>query len=110
MPHERTPSNGARPRLTTAGRLLVAIAERGAPTLAALAQRLDVTDARLDECRRGVRPLELESQMRLAAFVLAEAPDHARLARARYDQAQAALRMRDGADRVHMTYPKEHFR
>jgi hypothetical protein len=52
-------------------------------------------------------PLELEEQMRLAAVTLTIAPEHGRLARALYAQAQAALRAQSPGGRLHLIYPKE---
>jgi hypothetical protein len=104
---ERAPGEVAPLRLTTAGRLLAAIEDAGRVTLAELAPGVGVRPQRLAECRRGVHPLELEEQMRLAAVTLILAPEHGRPARALYAQAQAALRARSPGDHLHLTYPKE---
>ncbi len=106
---ECEPGAAQRP-LTTAGRLLRRVTEQGPLELSALARGVGVSARRLEECRRGVRPLELESQMRLAAAVATMAPEHAGGARALYAQAQAALRVEASVDCRHTTYPRQHFR
>ena len=93
-----------RARLTTAGRLLAAIEERGTADLARLAWHLGVPQERLAECRDGVRPLDVEVQIRLATLVLTVAPEHGRLARQLEAQAQSALRVEQGAVSSHRTY------
>ncbi|HYD53684.1 MAG TPA: hypothetical protein VEA99_13700 [Gemmatimonadaceae bacterium] len=109
-PHATGTSDATRPRLTTAGRLLATLAESEQVDLVDLARRLGIPATRLEECRQGLRPLELEAQMRLAAITLLVAPELRRRAQALYNQAQAALRMQAGEDRNHMTYPREFFR
>lgn len=95
-------------RLSTAGRLLLAIEGGGAP-LAELARLTGVREQTLLECRDGIRPLEPAVQMKLAAGALIVAPEHERLARTLYAQAQAALRLEESGAVRHLTYPKERF-
>ena len=47
--------------------------------------------------------------MRLAAAILAMAPELERKAYALYGQAQAALRMREDPGRSHQFYPRDRF-
>ncbi len=98
----RVPRN----RLTTAGRLLAAVHERGSVDLAEIAKMLHVPVAYLEECRDGERTLELEVQLLLAAAALTLAPDHARLARQLHAQAQSALRVQQGTVATHPTYQR----
>jgi hypothetical protein len=95
--------------LSTAGRLLVAIAREGAFNLDDIARHARIARRQLEECRDGVCPLEPEAQMRLAAAVLVIAPEHERKAYALYGQAQAALRMREDPGRSHQFYPRDRF-
>lgn len=97
------------PRLSTAGRLLVAISRNDAFLLDEIAQRTRISKQHLDECRDGTRSLGLEEQMRLAAVLIAIAPDYERKAHALYGQAQAALRMREDPGRSHQLYPRDRF-
>jgi len=103
-------SAGSRQRLSTAGKLLDAIAKQGEPKLEEIARYLRIKVRRLEECRDGICPLEPEMQMRLAATVVALGSEHKRLAYALYAQAQAALRMQQEPDRSHKYYPRERFR
>ncbi len=93
---------------TTAGRLLDDVAASGSIDLVMLARRLGITVARIAECRLGLRPLELETQIVLAGVVTVLAPQHARLARRLHAQAQSALRVREGAVESHQTYGMVH--
>jgi len=99
----------AQPRLSTAGRLLAALTAAGSVELAELGRQLGVGVQALERCRQGLEPLEPETQMRLAALTLLVAPEHGRLARTLYGQAQAALRVQLGEGVQHKTYPKEFF-
>jgi hypothetical protein len=107
-----TPSvgpNPLRPRVSTAGRLLLAIEKKRGPALEEIARHSRIGVRRLENCRDGIQPLDPEAQMRLAVTVLALALEHKRKAYTLYGQAQAALRMRDDPDRSHQFYPKERF-
>ena len=97
-------------RRTAAARLLSAVVADDEISLGALAAHLRLSVATLEDCVDGIRPLELEAQLRLAALVCLVAPRHERLARALYAQAQAAMRVAQASPNRHMTYPKEHFR
>jgi hypothetical protein len=107
--HKNRPQ-APRPRLTTAGRLLKAVAHDGVTTLSDLARQLRIPSDDLEHCEQGLKSLELETQMRLAAIVAEVAPEHARLAHALYGQAQAALRMQLLDGRQHSSYPRVEFR
>ena len=96
-------------RLSAAGRLLVALTRDGKHTLDDVALRAQIGTKQLEECRDGVRSLDLEAQMRLAAAILVIAPEHERKAHALYGQAQAALRMREDPGRSHQFYPRDRF-
>lgn len=96
-------------RLGTAARLLLAIERGGEVPLAELARLTGVSEPTLAGCRDGVRPLDADVQMKLAASVLILAPAHQRLARTLYAQAQAALRLEESGGLRHLTYPKERF-
>jgi len=96
-------------RVSTAGKLLAAVTREGKRTLDEIALRAQVSTKELEECRDGSRSLELEAQMRLAAAILAIAPEHERKAYALYGQAQAALRMREDPGRSHQFYPRDRF-
>ena len=89
---------GTNTKLTAAGRLLQAVEASGAIELSHLAGRLGISMRRLEECRDGVRALNLE-----------HAPEHARLASKLHGQAQAALRMRDGDVATHSVYYQRHY-
>jgi len=97
------------PRLSTAGRLLVAICREDTLLLDDIARRARITRHRLDQCRDGIRSLELEEQLRLAAVLIAVAPKYERRAYTLYGQAQAALRMREDPGRSHQFYPRDRF-
>lgn len=98
----RTPKH-----LTSAGRLLRAVADNGAIELPRLARHLNVSARLLQACLDGERPLEIELQIMLAALVLelAPHPQLAPLARRLHAQAQSALRVREGAVSSQATYP-----
>jgi len=96
-------------RLSAAGRLLVAIGRTGTCTLDDVARRSQIPTRRLEDCRDGILSLDPEEQMRLAAAMLALAPEYERKAYALYGQAQAALRMREDPDRSHQIYPRDRF-
>jgi hypothetical protein len=108
--NEPLTTNNTRARQSTAGKLLALIAVKGTPSLEDIARHARVSKRQLEECRDGIRPLEPEAQMRLAAALLAIAPEHERKAHTLYAQAQAALRMRDDPGRSHQFYPREWFR
>jgi hypothetical protein len=88
----------------------VALLADGSRTTDDIARATGIAPTRLEECRRGTRPLELEQQLRLAAACAGLAPKLERQAHALFAQAQAALRVRADLTRGHMIYPKEHFR
>ena len=91
-------------RVTTAGKLLQALEAEGAHDLSRLAQRIGISARRMGECREGIRPLEIEEQILLAALVMEIAPEHGRLARRLHAQAQSALRVRNGEVDSHFVY------
>ncbi len=95
-----------RSRLTTAGRLLLAVHESESADLAELAKMVRVPVSHLEECRDGERTLDLDVQILLAAAVLALAPSHERIARQLHAQAQSALRVAQGAVSTHPTYQR----
>ena len=97
------------PHLSTAGRLLVAICREDTLLLDEIARRAGIGRRRLEECRDGIRSLELEEQLRLAAVSIAIAPKYERKAYALYGQAQAALRMQEEPGRSHQFYPRDRF-
>ena len=93
-------------RLTTAGRLLRAVIDGGGVRLPDLATRLGVRVRALEHCCDGTGSLEPEVQMKLAALVLLLAPEHERMARRLYGQAQSALRVQRGSVEAHLVYPR----
>jgi len=97
------------PRLSTAGRLLVAICRDDTVLLDEIARRARISRRQLEECRDGIRALELEEQLRLAAALIGIAPKYERRAHTLYGQAQAALRMREDPGRSHQFYPRDRF-
>ena len=98
-----TPAKG-----TTAGRLLQAMAANGHDDLATIARQIGVSVRRLRECRDGIRPLDVEQQILLAALATVVAPEHGRIARRLYAQAQSALRVREGSVDSHSIYMPGH--
>ena len=96
-----------RPR-TTAGRLLISVEATGTTSLEQLSEHLGIPVDWLRECRDGLRTLELEVQILLAALVMLLAPEHEALARHLHGQAQSALRVRSGVIESHMTYYSPH--
>ena len=95
----------ARPKLTTAGRLLALVTTDDELDLARFARRLKVPERHLRECREGMRSLEPEIQLLLAALVVEVAPAHAAHARRLHAQAQSALRVREGLVKSHVVAP-----
>lgn len=84
------------------------MAASGHDDLAPIARQIRVSVRHLRECRDGIRPLETESQILLAALATVLAPEHERLARRLYAQAQSALRVREGAVDSHSVYLPGH--
>jgi len=101
---------GSPSRLSTAQQLLVLLSHDTNSSLTDLAKLARVNEKRLAQCRDGVRPLDADMQMRLAAAVVESAPRHRRLAQRLYAQAQTSLRMTLEDGRVHPYYPKSDFR
>jgi hypothetical protein len=99
-----------RRKRSTAARLLDLIAERDEASLADVARAARTPVSRLTECQAGIRPLDLDQQLRLAAVAESIAPELVRPARALFAQAQAALRMHASEGQRHLTYPIEPFR
>lgn len=97
-------------RETTAERLLKVVHESSAAGLREIAKFSRISEQRLTDCRDGVRMLEPELQMRLAAAVMELAPEHRRLAHRLFAQAQSALRTSLAEDTSHRSYPRIHFR
>jgi hypothetical protein len=96
--------------MSTAERLLRAIEAGASASFRELALMTRVSERRLKECRDGIRPLDLDAQMRLAAAVMELAPQHKRLAYRLYGQAQSALRTSDNNEALHQVYPRSHLR
>ena len=109
MNESREPRSPRTARPSAAGRLLVAISRTSACTVEDIARRSRMTTRRLEDCRDGLLSLDPEEQMRLAAAILALAPEYERKAYALYGQAQAALRMREDPGRSHQIYPRDRF-
>ena len=76
--------------ITTAGRLLSALAESGPLPLREVARHLGIPLQTLEGCRQGEGALAPEQQVALAELVLALAPEHVRAARKLRGQAMAA--------------------
>ena len=105
-------NNVSRPsrRPTAAARLIDDIDALGTLTLLEVARMARLSAAQLEACRNGIRPLDHDEQLRLAAVAASLSPTLERRARALFAQAQAALRMNASLVQQHLTYPKEHFR
>ena len=95
---------------TAAGRLLALIAKGEAFDFARVARCLVVPERYLRECRDGLRRLEPEVQVLLAALVMELAPEHAHAARRLHAQAQTELRLRQGVVGLHQTYDSPRWR
>jgi hypothetical protein len=95
-------------KVTTAGRLLRAMAASGHGDLGLIGRQIKVSTRRLQECRDGIRPLDVEQQILLAAVATVLAPEHERLARHLHAQAQSALRVREGSVDSHSVYNPGH--
>ena len=104
VPEKKNGEATARPRFTTAGRLLDAVSTSGTIDLALLARRLGTPVQRLQACREGMLALEPELQIVLAALVMEVSPEHGSPARRLHAQAQSALRVRAGAVESHAVY------
>lgn len=96
--------------LSAAGRLIERATHDDPAMLGAISRHARVPKRALIECREGIAPLELESQMRVAAAIAELAPEHARAAYRLYGHAQAALRSLLETGRTHANFPKSDFR
>ncbi len=107
---EVSPSPPPKRKITAAGRLVALVTTDSVLDLARLARSLAVPERHLLECRDGLRRLEPEVQMLLAAYVMEGAPQHAAVARRLHAQAQSEYRVRERSIDSHETYDRPPFR